>query len=188
LQFTVLVRLNEEGVIFADVKAKQQVSSSGLGSGPAPEFCAGPTSPLSRSLSIRARCAFYRREHELRLLEDLSAPILNTTRTCWPSSAVSRCISLKSLASDRNNTSPADCVREQTTPTPWYGRTAALSCRLSPTCNGRRCCATSLRKNNMRIQHTHQANNASHAVNVLRPSTRLSCYRISISIRARNIR
>lgn len=92
MQFTVLVRLNEEGVIFADVKAKQQVSSSGLGSGPAPEFCAGPTSPLSRSLSIRARCAFYRREHGLRLLEDLSAPILNTTRTCWLSSAVSRCI------------------------------------------------------------------------------------------------
>jgi hypothetical protein len=174
--------------ISADVKAKQQVSSGGLGSGPAPEFCAGPTSPLSRSLSIRARCVFYRREHGLRLLEYLSAPSLNTTRTCWPNIAVSRCINLKSLASDRNNTSPADCVREQTTPTPWYGRTAALSGRLSPACNGRRCCATSLRKNNMRIQHTHQANNALHAVNVLRPSTRLSCYRINILIRARDIR
>lgn len=173
--------------IFADVKAKQQVSSGGLGSGPAPEFCAGPTSPLSRSLSIRARCVFYRREHGLRLLEDLSAPILNTTSTCWPNTVVLRCITLKSLAIGRNNTAPADCAHAQMTPTPWHGRTDALSGRLSPACNRRRCCATSLRKNKMRIQHTHQAYSASHAVNVLRPSTRLSCKLISILIRARNI-
>lgn len=55
-----------------DVKSKQQVSSGGLGSGPAPEFCAGPTSPLSRSLSTRARCALSRTFTDV-----------NTDSDCW---------------------------------------------------------------------------------------------------------
>ena len=48
---------------------------------------------------------FYRREHGLRLLEELSAPVLNTTQTYCPSAAVSQCTTIKSLATDRNNTS-----------------------------------------------------------------------------------
>lgn len=173
--------------LYVDVKAKQQVSSGGLGSGPAPEFCAGPTSPLSRSLSIRARCAFYRREHGLRLLEELSTPISNTTRTCWPNTAVSHCKTIKSLATDRNNiTRQTVYVSNGTDSMVWPERTTALTGRLSPICNRRRCCATCLRENNVRIQHTHQANNASDAVNVLRPRTRLSCHHLNTFSRAKH--
>ena len=187
-----LVRLKEEGVIIADVKAKQQVSSRGLGSGSAPEFCARPTSPLSRSIIHQSAVCplevFCRREHGLRLLEELSAPVLNTTQILWPNAAVSHCITIKSLATERNNTSRQTVYVSKRHRLHGPERAAASTGRLSRICNKRRCCATSLRQKNVRIQHTHQANNASDAVNVLRPSTRLLCYCLNISIRARSRR
>ena len=48
---------------------------------------------------------FYRREHGLRLLEELSASVLNATQIRCRRAAVSKCMSIKSLATDRNNTS-----------------------------------------------------------------------------------
>lgn len=147
--------------------------------------CRRPTSPLSRSFPSDRGAPSTDVNTDSDCWKNLSAPISNTTRGFWLDNLVSLCIDVKSLATDRNDTSRQTAyTSDETDSAVWPERPAALTGRLSPKFNRTRCCAASLRRNNVCIHHVHHPSATADAVDVLRPSTRL-LYNQCITTRAR---